>query len=95
MLPSGSGGMEQFYQQVYRRLQEQMARDGAIEINSNEDDVLRALVGAETWPDAFQMSVEQSPGTRRLLPAGAGEDRDQEVPAGRHARRAADPAPAA
>jgi hypothetical protein len=63
MLPSSNGGMEHFYQQVYRRLKERMAKDGTIEINSNEDIVLRALVGAETWQDAFRTSVEQSPGT--------------------------------
>jgi hypothetical protein len=62
MLPSSSGGMEHFYQQVYRRLKEQLAKDGTIEINSNEDVVLRALVGAETWQDAFRTSVEHSPG---------------------------------
>jgi hypothetical protein len=63
MLPSSNGGMEHFYQQVYRRLKEQMAKDGAIEINSNEDIVLRALVGAQAWQDAFRTSVELSPGT--------------------------------
>jgi hypothetical protein len=61
MLPSGSGGMEQFYQQVYRRLQTQLANDRAIDRNSNKDAVLRALIGAQTWPEAFRISIEQSP----------------------------------
>ena len=60
MLPSGRGGMEQFYQQVYRRLQTQLANERAIDINSNKDAVLRALIGAQTWPEAFRISVEQS-----------------------------------
>lgn len=60
MLPSGRGGMEQFYQQVYRRLQAQLANDRAIDVNSNKDAVLRALIGAQTWPEAFKISVEQS-----------------------------------
>jgi tubulin-like protein len=61
MLPSGRGGMEQFYQQVYRRLQTRLANDNAININSKKDAVLRALIGSQTWPEAFRMSVEQSP----------------------------------
>jgi hypothetical protein len=61
MLPSGRGGMEQFYQQVYRRLQTRLANDRVIDINSSKDVVLRALIGAQTWPEAFRMSVEQSP----------------------------------
>jgi hypothetical protein len=61
MLPAGRGGMEQFYQQVYRRLQTQLASDRAIDVNSNKDAVLRALLGAPTWPEAFRISVEQSP----------------------------------
>ncbi len=61
LLPAGRGGMEQFYQQVYRRLQTRLANDRAIDINSNKDAVLRALIGAQTWPEAFRISVEQSP----------------------------------
>jgi hypothetical protein len=61
LLPSGSGGMEHFYQQVSRRLREQLAKDRAIDVNSQTSDVLRALIGAETWPDAFKLSIEQSP----------------------------------
>jgi hypothetical protein len=61
LLPSGSGGMDHFYQQVFRRLREQLAKDRAIDVNSDVSDVLRALIGAETWPDAFKVSIEQSP----------------------------------
>ena len=53
--------MEQFYQQVIRRLREQMARDGQINVNSTEADLVRAMVGADTWPEAFRMSIEQTP----------------------------------
>jgi hypothetical protein len=60
LLPSGSGGLDHFYQQVSRRLREQLAKDRAIDVNSNVSAVLRALVGAETWPDAFKISIEQS-----------------------------------
>ena len=61
LLPSGSGGMDHFYQQVLRRLKEQLARDRAIDLNSNVSDVLRALIGAETWSDTFRISVDHSP----------------------------------
>jgi hypothetical protein len=61
LLPAGAGRMEQFYQQVVRRLLEQKARDGQINVNSTEANLVRALVGADTWPEAFKMSVDQSP----------------------------------
>jgi hypothetical protein len=61
MLPSGRGGMEQFYQQAYRRLQSQLANDRTVDVNSNKDAVLRALIGTQTWPEVFRISVEQSP----------------------------------
>jgi hypothetical protein len=62
LLPAGSGRMEQFYQQVVRRLLEQKARDGQINVNSPVADLLQALVGADTWPEAFRISVDQTPG---------------------------------
>ena len=61
LLPAGTGRMEQFYQQVYRRLLEHKARDGLISINSDEADLVKALVGADAWPEAFKKSVEQTP----------------------------------
>jgi Tubulin like len=61
LLPAGSGRMEQFYQQVVRRLLEQKARDGQINVNSTESDLLQALVGPDTWPEAFRISVDQTP----------------------------------
>ena len=61
MLPSGAGGMEQFYQQVFRRLREKFARDRLVDANSTTADVFRVLVGAETWPEAFGVSIEKSP----------------------------------
>jgi hypothetical protein len=61
MLPSGTGGMEQFYQQVLRRLREKFARDRLVDANSSTADIFRVLVGAETWPEAFGVSIEKSP----------------------------------
>ena len=61
LLPAGAGRMEQFYQQVVRRLLAQKARDGVITVNSTEADLVRALVGADTWPEAFKKSIEQTP----------------------------------
>ena len=45
LLPSGTGGMEQFYPQVLRRLRERFARDGLVDANSTISDVFRVLVG--------------------------------------------------
>jgi hypothetical protein len=61
LLPAGSGRMEQFYQQVVKRLLAQKVRDGIIHVNSTEADLVRALVGADTWPEAFKRSVDQTP----------------------------------
>lgn len=61
LLPAGSGRMEQFYQQVVRRLQDQKARDGQINVNSTETDLVKALVGSDTWPETVKKSVEQTP----------------------------------
>ena len=61
LLPAGAGRMEQFYQQVVRRLLEQKARDRPINVNSTEADLLQALIGTETWPEAFKISVDQTP----------------------------------
>jgi hypothetical protein len=61
MLPSSAGGMEQFYQQVFRRLREQFSRDRLVDPNSNVADVFRVLVGGETWAEAFTISIDKSP----------------------------------
>jgi hypothetical protein len=61
LLPADDGRMEQFYHQAITRLRAQMARNGQINVNSSEADLVRALVGADTWPEAFKISVEQTP----------------------------------
>jgi len=61
LLPAGTGRMEQFYRQAFSKLRDQMARAGQINVNSSEADVVRAIVGSDTWPEAFRMSNEQTP----------------------------------
>ena len=61
LLPAGAGGMNQFYEQVVRRLRDQMVRDGLLHANPNVSEVIRVLIGADTWPEAFRLSVEQYP----------------------------------
>jgi hypothetical protein len=61
MLPSGAGGMEQFYQQVVRRLREKFTRERRLDANSHVSGVLGVLVGPETWAEAFSISIEKSP----------------------------------
>jgi len=52
--------MGHFYEQVVRGCGA-VGQDRTIDVNAPVSDVLRALVGAETWPDAFKISIEQSP----------------------------------
>ena len=92
LLPAGAGGMNHFYEQVVRRLRDQMVKDGLLHANPNVSEVIRVLIGADTWPEAFRLSIEGSPRARGLLHAGEDQGRGQEVPACRAARRAADPA---
>jgi hypothetical protein len=61
LLPSSAGGMEQFYGQVIRRLKRVLSGTRAVDENATAPDLLRALVGAETWPEALTASVEHSP----------------------------------
>ncbi len=61
LLPSGPGGLGHFYDQVMRRLRKKLAETNAVQENSNADVVLRALIGAQAWPEAFRISVEHSP----------------------------------
>jgi len=61
LLPGGSGRMEQFYQQVVRKLLEQKSRDGQIDVNSTEADLLQTLVGNDAWVESFRISNEQTP----------------------------------
>ena len=53
--------MEHFYDQVLRRLRKKLAETSAVRENSTAADVLRALIGAQAWPEAFRASVEHSP----------------------------------
>jgi hypothetical protein len=61
LLPAGAG-MEQFYLQVFERIRQQKAEEGELlKGNSSAADVVMALIGADTWAEVFEMSVEQSP----------------------------------
>jgi tubulin-like protein len=61
LLPSGSGRLEEFYQQVVRRLHDHGAREGRIKPNSSEGDLLRTLVGPDGWRQTYRISVEGQP----------------------------------
>ena len=61
MLPVGAGHIESFYDQVYTRIKERQARDNLIHVNSNAADVVKALVGPDTWPEVYDISVKQTP----------------------------------
>jgi hypothetical protein len=61
LLPAGSGRMEQFYQQVIRRLVGYRAREGRLQLNSTPADLLKTLIGADGWREAYRLSTEQGP----------------------------------
>lgn len=61
LLPPGSGGLDHFYHQVVRRMKDQLARDGVLSPNPPDAELLKALIGPNTWQEAFRFSVEQSP----------------------------------
>jgi hypothetical protein len=62
LVPAGSGRMEQFYETVLRELRGSLSQTGQADVNSPREHVLRALVGDGAWSDAFQVSLEHSPG---------------------------------
>ncbi|MGH3159531.1 MAG: tubulin-like doman-containing protein, partial [Streptosporangiaceae bacterium] len=61
LLPAGGGRMEQFYQQVVRRMLEHYAREGHLNVNSTEAQLVETLVGASAWREAYELSVNQTP----------------------------------
>jgi hypothetical protein len=61
LLPAGAGRMEQFYQQVVRRMLENYAREGRLHVNSSEAKLVETLLGPSGWRDTYEMSVGQSP----------------------------------
>jgi Tubulin like len=61
LLPAGAGRMEQFYQQVVRRMLEHYAREGRLSVNSTESQLVGTLIGTSGWRDTYEMSIAQSP----------------------------------
>jgi hypothetical protein len=61
LLPAGSGRMEQFYQQVLTRLLNHWTREGRLQPNSREADLLQTLLGRDGWRDAYQLTTEHGP----------------------------------
>jgi hypothetical protein len=61
LLPADAGRMEQFYQQVVRRMREHYAREGRLSVNSTEPKLVETLVGASGWRETYEMSISQTP----------------------------------
>jgi hypothetical protein len=61
LLPASAGRMEQFYQQVIRRLLDHRTRQGRLQPNSRPADLVQTLVGADGWRETWQLSVEHGP----------------------------------
>ena len=61
LLPPGGGRMEQFYRLVLTRLTDHLVQQERLQPACTEADLVQALVGAEGWREAYQVSFEQSP----------------------------------
>ena len=61
LLPPGGGQLEAFYERVVRKLRERRAEEGLVDVNAPVAVLLRALLGEKAWPEAFRISLEQSP----------------------------------
>jgi hypothetical protein len=61
LLPAGAGRMEQFYQQVVRRMLEHYAREGRLNVNSAESQLVDTLIGTGGWRETYEMSINHSP----------------------------------
>ena len=51
--------MEQFYQQVIRRLLYRRSKEGRLPANSSEADLITTLIGAAGWREVYQLSTER------------------------------------
>jgi hypothetical protein len=60
LLPTGSG-MSLFYNQLVRRMREQKAREEALPVGATDGQLVRALVGEDSWREAYRISVDESP----------------------------------
>jgi len=61
LLPPGGGQLEAFYERAVRKLREQRAEEGLVDVNAPVAVLLGALLGEKAWSEAFRISLEQSP----------------------------------
>jgi hypothetical protein len=58
LLPAGSGRIDQFFDQVVRRLTDRAKREGRLPANPREADLATVLAGTGAWHEALQISIE-------------------------------------
>jgi hypothetical protein len=61
LLPATAGRMEQFYQQVIRRMLDRRSREGRLPPNSSEADLITTLIGIAGWREVYRLSIERGP----------------------------------
>jgi hypothetical protein len=59
MLPAGSGGMDQFYQQVVAQLREHLFRERLMLPNPSEPELLRTMIQPDAWRTTYEMTVQR------------------------------------
>jgi hypothetical protein len=61
LLPPGGSDMERFYDRVVRGLTEYWTGLGSLNANSTEADLLRVMLGADGWQQAYTASIDHGP----------------------------------
>jgi hypothetical protein len=62
LLPPGGSGIEQFYQLAIRRLVSSLVSDGTLLSTATEADLVQALIGANSWREAYETASDQNAG---------------------------------
>lgn len=61
LLPAGSGGMGEFYENVVRRLRTHQAERGLADADTSVSELLSMLLDEGIWPAMFELNLEYSP----------------------------------
>lgn len=61
LLPAGAGRMDQFYDQVVKRMREHFAREGRLRVNSPVSELVDMLIGASGWYETYEIAATKPP----------------------------------
>ncbi len=61
LLPTGTGGIEQFYGKAVRQLVARQVKAGLLQVNSGEASLVQTMIGPDGWRTAYEIGVERGP----------------------------------